>query len=102
MQDLGQGNLGFTNLALVYGSFSFFSLLSVPINRKLGHKMSLFLAPLLYALWAFAFMMPAYRHQNKLTLSKEELEVGWLSDKSIMIISLGSAFLIGVAAAPLW
>lgn len=102
MKELGYGNIGFINLAIIYGSFCIFSLSAVVINRKLGHRMTLFLSSSLYAIWAFVFMLPAYKYQNKANLTKEELESGWLSDTSIITCSLISAFLVGLGAGPLW
>lgn len=102
MKELGYGNIGFINLAIIYGSFCLFSLLSVYINRKLGHRMTLFLSSSLYAIWAFVFMLPAYKYQNKANLTQEQKDSFWLSDDFIIACSLISAFLLGLGAGPLW
>ena len=63
MQDLGYGSIGFINLAIIYLSWSIFSLFSVPVTNALGFRTSLFLSSAFYALWAFIFILPAYKHQ---------------------------------------
>ena len=80
MKELGYGNIGFINLAIIYCSFCIFSLSAVVINRKLGHRLTLFLSSSLYSIWAFVFMLPAYKYQNKANFTEEELQSGWLSD----------------------
>ena len=65
MQELGYGNIGFINLAVIYLTFGILALLAVPINRKFGHRLTLFFSSSFYAIWAFVFMLPAYKYQNK-------------------------------------
>ena len=73
MQELGYGNLGFINLAIIYLCFGLSAMIAIPINRKLGHRLTLSLSSSIYALWAFVFMLPAYKYQNRSVFSEEEL-----------------------------
>ena len=63
MQELGYDRIGFVNLAIIYIAFSICSLFSVQINRKFGHKLTLFVSSLFYAIWAFVFILPAYKFE---------------------------------------
>ena len=64
MNELGYGNVGFINLAIIYLTFGLTALLATPINRKLGHKFTLIISSSTYAIWAFAFILPAYKYEN--------------------------------------
>ena len=63
MQELGYNKIGFVNLAVIYVVFSLCSLFSVQINRRCGHKLTLFVSSLFYAIWAFVFILPAYQFE---------------------------------------
>jgi len=53
-----------------------------------------------YALWATAFILPAYKYEN---YKDHKGPLPWiLSDTSIITINLISAFLLGLGAGPLW
>ena len=102
MSELGYSNLGFINLAIVYFTFSMASLfLSVPINKKLGHKYTMFFSAAAYAAWEFAFILPAYKYENYKDVKKDDLPAIF-SDSSIIFFSIFSAVLIGLGAGPLW
>ena len=99
MKDLGFEGLGFINLAIIYLSFGCNSLLASRINDKFGTRLTLCFSGLTYALWVASFLLPAYKYealQNGYT--NEEL----VSDNVIIVVTLTSAFLIGLGAGPLW
>lgn len=100
MNDLGYGNIGFINVATIHMAFTIGSLFASIINRTLGHKFTFFVASVMYALWAFAFMLPGYKHENKNDPSK--ISNGIFSDASIISISLITAALVGFVSGPLW
>lgn len=100
MKELGYGNIGFVNIAIIYLTFCFGSLFASTINRKLGHKATLFLASLMYVIWAWAFLLPVYKHENKEEVG--DPNSGIFSDLSIKCITLITAVLVGLGSGPLW
>lgn len=100
MNELGFAKLGIINLTVLYLSFMIASPLAVPINKKLGTKLTLFLASLTYVIWVAAFILPAYKYEKK--LQKIDLKDGIFSDASITAISLITASINGFGAGPLW
>ena len=100
MIDLGFSNLGFLNLALIYGAFSLSASVVQPIMEKLGVKLTLCLAATTYAVWELSFYLPSYRHEE--LQGKSEDQLGLFSDAPIVAIFLFTGFLLGLGAGPLW
>ena len=100
MADLGFSNLGFINLSIVYCGFAFAAILAAPINKKLGTRMTCFCCGMTYAFWIAAFLLPAYKFENKMAGFTEESF--WMSDGFIIFMSIFSALLLGIGAGPLW
>ena len=93
MKQLGFNNLGFINLTVVYLTFAFMSLFGVPITNKLGTSLTLVLSAFTYAVWVAAFILPAYKEENK----SESI-----SDAAIYSTQILSAAFLGAGAGPLW
>jgi hypothetical protein len=92
MSDLGFSNLGFINITIVYLCFALSSMIAIPINRKLGSRLTLCLSGLTYGIWILGFLLPAYKYEQTVDLS----------DTSIIAINLTTAMIIGLGAGPLW
>jgi MFS family permease len=99
MKDLGFGNLGLINIAIVYLSFALTSVLASFINKKLGTRWTLVLSALTYATWIAGFILPSKR--SKLSLNEYENNIVY-SDGFIKFIIIITAFLLGLGAGPLW
>ena len=97
MNDLGYGNLGLINIAIVYLSFALTSILASSINKKLGTKWTLVASALTYAFWVSAFLLPA----RKYDLGEEATSFIY-SDGVIVTASLLSALFLGLGAGNLW
>lgn len=98
MSDLGYGSIGLVNLFVIYFTFAVTSFIAVPLIKKVGYKNSMVGASFMYALWAFGFVLPAYKYENAHLLDGS----GIFSDAGIISISLMTAFLTGLGAGPLW
>lgn len=59
MKSAGFGDLGFTNLAIVYLFVSITSLFSTGIVTKLGIKLSFFVTSMCYCFWVLTFILPS-------------------------------------------
>ena len=93
MSDLGFSNLGFLNVSFMYGGFALSSMtIAIPINKKLGTKLTLFVSGLSYAIWISGFLLPAYKYEEEISMSVTPIK----------IINLLGALVFGLGAGPLW
>jgi len=95
MKDLGFGNLGFINVAIIYITFSLFALFAIRINKFFGTRVTIFMSALTYTFWTACFLLPAYRFETK-------DDQGILSDTAITLVIIISAAFLGMGAGPLW
>jgi len=100
MVDLGYPGLGFVNLCVIYLFFGLGSLVSAPINRKFGHRLSLVVSSTTFFLWIAAFIIPAYKYDNY--RDHKGPVPALFSDTSVVITQIFSAWLVGVGGGPLW
>ena len=76
-------------------------MIAVPINKALGTKMTFVFGSLCYVIWIAGFILPAKKYEAK--HAGEDVENIWYySDGVIKAYSIGSSFLVGVGAGPLW
>merc|ERR1711957_262249 len=64
LKDNHFGQLGFYALGVLYGSFGISSFFSAPLVHYLGHKKSLILGSLCYAIYIAGFILPLERSQH--------------------------------------
>ena len=97
MKDLGFQNLGFINVAIIYLSFSFASMLAVKIQKALGTRLTLTVSALAYTFWIACFLFPAYKFEEG-----TDNDSGVYDPNVIKILSIVSSAIIGIGAGPLW
>ena len=95
MQDLGFHNLGFINVAVVYLSGSFNSLFTIKLVTTIGARRAMQFGGSMVVLWMAAFLLPAFRSENKQT-------TGIFSNEVIIFFSIFTSFTLGIGGAALW
>ena len=63
MNDLGYGNLGLLNIAIIYFTFAWAAMVAVPINKALGTRFTFVFSCMCYLFWIAGFMLPAFKHE---------------------------------------
>ena len=92
MEDLGFSNLGFINVSIMYLGLTISSMLAIPINRKIGSKLTLFISGITFAIYIAGFLLPAYQFEGAVNLE----------DNTIIAINLICALIVGFGAACIW
>ena len=100
MKDLGYGNLGILNISIIYFMFAFSSMIAVPINKALGTKLTFVFGSMCYVIWIAGFILPAKKYE--LVHAGQSVDKWYYSDTVIKAYAIGSSFLVGVGAGPLW
>ena len=75
-------------------------MISAPINKKLGTRLTLVLGGLSYAFWIGMFLLPIYKYEKM--ERNEDVSSFIYRDGTIKFLSLFSAFVIGFGSGPMW
>ena len=87
MKDNDFGSLGHYSLCLLYGFFAFSCLISLPVVKMLGAKMSLVIGTLCYTFYVACFILPVLKtenpHSNTFILNRQLIQIAILVSASI-------------------